>query len=71
MKWLKGNYGTKKPFFTKPLEEIKPFQIGDLSICLFHTPGHTDDSCVFIVHHVTSESTKTPIAFTGDTLFIG
>ncbi len=66
-----GNYGKIKPYFTKLVDEIQPFEIGDLSICLFHTPGHTDDSCSFIFHHVTSDSTKTPIIFSGDTLYIG
>jgi len=71
VKIVAGNYGTIKPFNNKLVDEIKPFEIGELSVCLFHTPGHTDDSCTFILHHVTPDSTKTPVMFTGDTLYIG
>ena len=36
-----------------------------------NTPGHTAEHVSFIVTHVTPESTKTPLLFTGDTLFVG
>jgi hydroxyacylglutathione hydrolase len=35
------------------------------------TPGHTAEHVSYIVTHVTPESTKTPLVFTGDTLFVG
>ncbi|MBO4422100.1 MAG: MBL fold metallo-hydrolase [Clostridia bacterium] len=37
---------------------------GGLSLRVIHTPGHTDDSCVFY-------SEKEGVAFTGDTIFKG
>ncbi len=43
--------------------------IGDLCVCCLHTPGHTTDHCVYVVTHVTSDSTKIPFLFCGDTLF--
>jgi hydroxyacylglutathione hydrolase len=43
--------------------------LGDLCICCLHTPGHTEDHCIFVVTHVTPESTKIPFLFCGDTLF--
>jgi len=43
--------------------------LGDICICCLHTPGHTEDHCIFVVTHVTPESTKIPFLFCGDTLF--
>ena len=66
-----GNYGQPQGFSTKKVNEIQPFTIGDLAICLLHTPGHTMDSCTYAITHVNSQSTKLPVLFTGDTLLMG
>ncbi len=44
------------------------FKIGDITIKLLHTPGHTMESSCFLVH---DEQGKPTAIFTGDTLFIG
>jgi hydroxyacylglutathione hydrolase len=44
------------------------FQLGDISIQLIHTPGHTMESSCFLLK---DESGKPTALFTGDTLFIG
>ncbi len=42
--------------------------LGELKIKLVHTPGHTVESCCYLVY----DETNTPHAiFTGDTLFVG
>ena len=51
------------------LGDISTMTIGDFCICCLHTPGHTTDHCVYVVTHVTPESTKTPFLFCGDTMF--
>jgi hydroxyacylglutathione hydrolase len=51
------------------MSDIQTMTIGDLCVCCLHTPGHTSDHCVFVVTHVTAESTKIPFLFCGDTLF--
>ena len=51
------------------LKDIQTITIGDLCVCCLHTPGHTTDHCVYVVTHVTPESTKTPFLFCGDTIF--
>ena len=44
------------------------FRLGDVSIRLIHTPGHTPESSCYLL----IDSTGTPTSlFTGDTLFIG
>ncbi len=43
-------------------------QIGDLMIQVLHTPGHTLESCCFLLHDKDGDPTA---LFTGDTLFIG
>ena len=47
-------------------EEV--FQLGDISIKLLHTPGHTMESSCFLLR---DENGKEKALFTGDTLFIG
>ncbi|MGB4960732.1 MAG: rhodanese-like domain-containing protein [Saprospiraceae bacterium] len=47
-------------------EEI--FQLGDISLKVLHTPGHTMESSCFLLY---DESGKETAIFTGDTLFIG
>ncbi len=44
------------------------FKVGGLSIEVLHTPGHTMESCTFLLK---DESGKDLCIFTGDTLFIG
>ena len=44
------------------------FSIGDVSIKVLHTPGHTPESTTFLLY---DESGKEHAIFTGDTLFIG
>jgi glyoxylase-like metal-dependent hydrolase (beta-lactamase superfamily II) len=59
-----GNYGNPQAYNTKLINELQPIIIGDLSVCLLHTPGHTMDSCVVAITHVNETSTKLPILFT-------
>lgn len=44
------------------------FKIGDVSLKLLHTPGHTMESSSYLL---IDKDGKTPYIFTGDTLFIG
>jgi glyoxylase-like metal-dependent hydrolase (beta-lactamase superfamily II)/rhodanese-related sulfurtransferase len=44
------------------------FSIGDLQIKVLHTPGHTMESCCFLM---SDKNGKDIAVFTGDTLFIG
>ncbi|MCB0402993.1 MAG: MBL fold metallo-hydrolase [Flavobacteriales bacterium] len=44
------------------------FSIGDLTLRLLHTPGHTMESSSYLLVDAKGE---TPYVFTGDTLFIG
>lgn len=44
------------------------FSIGDLQIKVLHTPGHTMESCCFLM---SDKKGKDIAVFTGDTLFIG
>ena len=44
------------------------FRIGNLTLKLLHTPGHTMESSSFLL---TDEKGNTPYVFTGDCLFIG
>lgn len=44
------------------------FKVGDLTIRLLHTPGHTPESSCFLLIDVNGKETA---IFTGDTLFLG
>jgi len=44
------------------------FKLGKCSVELIHTPGHTLESCCFLVK---DENNKPTSVFTGDTLFVG
>ena len=44
------------------------FQVGDITIEVMHTPGHTPDSSCFLLR---DENGKPHCVFTGDTLFVG
>ena len=49
-------------------EDNQEFQLGDVTIRLLHTPGHTpESSCYLLIDEHGNESSL----FTGDTLFIG
>jgi glyoxylase-like metal-dependent hydrolase (beta-lactamase superfamily II)/rhodanese-related sulfurtransferase len=44
------------------------FHLGAIKIKLLHTPGHTTESCCFLIY---DETGKPYCIFTGDTLFVG
>ncbi|MGN6415881.1 MAG: MBL fold metallo-hydrolase [Pseudobacter sp.] len=49
-------------------EDGQVFKVGNVSFELLHTPGHTMESCCFLL----KDETGNPVAlFSGDTLFIG
>jgi hydroxyacylglutathione hydrolase len=48
--------------------DMESFQLGDCSIQLLHTPGHTMESSCFLLH---DENNLPTALFSGDTLFIG
>lgn len=49
-------------------EDNQEFKVGDLTIKLLHTPGHTPESSCFLL---LDENGKETAIFTGDTLFLG
>lgn len=49
-------------------EDNQEFKVGDLTIKLLHTPGHTPESSCFLL---IDENGKELAIFTGDTLFLG
>lgn len=49
-------------------KDNEEFSIGDLTIKLLHTPGHTPESSTFLL---IDEKGKNHAIFTGDTLFLG
>jgi hydroxyacylglutathione hydrolase len=57
---------TKFPVHIAKDKEI--FQVGDLSIEVLHTPGHTLESSCYLLK---DENGKDHCIFTGDTLFVG
>ncbi len=63
-------YGpTAQPGFTAHVaEDGEKLQLGDVTITVIHTPGHTLESTCFLL---TNENGKDVALFTGDTLFIG
>jgi hydroxyacylglutathione hydrolase len=44
------------------------FTLGDISIKVLHTPGHTLESCCYLLY---DESGRESMLFSGDTLFLG
>ena len=52
------------------LKEDDTLEVGDLSLQIMETPGHTPESLCILVTH-TADTTQTQKLFTGDTLFIG
>ncbi|MBN9299740.1 MAG: MBL fold metallo-hydrolase [Filimonas sp.] len=63
-------YGpTAKPAFEAHVAaDNEVFKLGDLTITVLHTPGHTMESSCYLLHDATGKATA---LFTGDTLFIG
>jgi len=49
-------------------EDNQEFKIGDVSIKVLHTPGHTQESSTYLL---IDENGKDHAIFSGDTLFIG
>ena len=60
------NANTNFPVIVAKDEEI--FKVGDLTIEVMHTPGHTLESTCYLLK---DESGKNYCVFTGDTLFVG
>ncbi|HEX7905979.1 MAG TPA: rhodanese-like domain-containing protein [Chitinophagaceae bacterium] len=60
------NTDTKFPVHVAKDGEI--FKVGDLTIEVLHTPGHTLESTCYLL---TDENNKAHCVFTGDTLFVG
>ncbi len=58
----------KTGFDMKVGKDNEVFKLGNITITLLHTPGHTMESSCFLVK---DESGKPTHIFTGDTLFIG
>lgn len=54
----------------KPLNHRDKIEVGNLTLEVFHTPGHTPESITFLLtDHPSSDSPV--IVLTGDTLFVG
>lgn len=60
--------GTVTEFPVHVAADGEKFQIGNISIEVLHTPGHTLESSCFLLK---DESGKDHCVFTGDTLFVG
>lgn len=63
-----GPTGMKLGFDAIVAEDGQEFKIGNLTIKLTHTPGHTMESSCYLLYN---EEGKEEAIFTGDTLFIG
>ncbi len=60
--------GTETKFPVHIATDGEPFKIGDLTIEVMHTPGHTLESSCYLLK---DENGKDHCVFTGDTLFAG
>jgi len=60
--------GTKTGFPVYIAKDNEAFALGKLTIQVLHTPGHTLESCCYLLK---DESKKDYAVFTGDTLFVG
>ncbi len=60
--------GTQTSFKVHIAKDNETFQLGKVSIKVLHTPGHTLESCCYLLK---DESEKDYALFTGDTLFVG
>jgi hydroxyacylglutathione hydrolase len=59
---------TQTKFSVTVAKDGETFKIGDISITVLHTPGHTLESSCFLLK---DENGKDYCVFTGDTLFVG
>ena len=59
---------TQTKFDVYVAKDREQFQIGDLSVEVLHTPGHTLESACYLLKN---EKGKDHCVFTGDTLFVG
>ncbi len=55
----------------KLLSEAETFSIGEICVSCLYTPGHSVDHISYVVTHVTPDSTKVPLLFSGASLEIG
>src|SRR6266487_2419674 len=60
--------GTETKFPVHIAEDKEIFKVGDLSIEVLHTPGHTLESSCYLLK---DGNGKDHCIFTGDTLFVG
>ena len=60
--------GTETKFPVHIARDKETFKIGDLTIEVLHTPGHTLESACYLLK---DENKKDHCVFTGDTLFVG
>jgi len=60
--------GTETKFPVHIAKDDETFTIGDLTIKVLHTPGHTLESACYLLK---DENGKEHCVFTGDTLFVG
>jgi len=60
--------GTETKFPVHVAKDGEVFSIGDLSITVLHTPGHTLESSCYLLKDLTGAA---HCVFTGDTLFVG
>ena len=60
--------GTKAGFEVTVAADNQEFKLGNISIQVLHTPGHTLESTCYLIKN---ESGKPYAVFTGDTLFVG
>ena len=60
--------GAKTDFEMYEAKNLELFQLGNISLQLLHTPGHTiESSCILLI----DEEQNPHAVFTGDTLFVG
>ena len=60
--------GAKTNFKVHNASDGEVFTIGEITVEVLHTPGHTLESCCFLLRDATK---KEHALFTGDTLFVG
>ncbi|RYZ62824.1 MAG: MBL fold metallo-hydrolase [Chitinophagaceae bacterium] len=60
--------GTQTSFPVQVAKDGEQFKLGNLSVEVLHTPGHTLESSCFLLK---DEAGKDHCVFTGDTLFVG
>jgi hydroxyacylglutathione hydrolase len=53
-----------------PVRDGDEFEVGELSVSVLLTPGHTPEHICILLRD-TSDSSATPLLFSGDTIFVG